>query len=322
MQDDAERAYRTAIALDPSHIDAYTNLGILLTAQNRAGDAAACYCKVITLRPKHRDARKLLALAHCMLGDVAEAVRIFEDWLAEQPDDPIARHMLAACTGRNVPVRASDTFVETTFDGFAASFESKLHGCRTARRRWSAPCSRMPACAPAAFRCPRRRLRNGVVRADPRALRASARRCGFLGWHARAGEGEAAYDELIQAELTDHLRGQPAALDLIVSADALCYFGDLEGVFAAAAGALRANGWLVFTLELAVGREPDQGYRLELHGRYSHSRAYVEGALRGAGLCPYIADADLRMEAGARVAGLVVRASRADARAPHHAAPA
>ena len=65
---DAEAAYRTAIRLNPEHIDAYTNLGILLNGLKRTEEAAACYCKVITLRPKHREARKLLALAHCTLG--------------------------------------------------------------------------------------------------------------------------------------------------------------------------------------------------------------------------------------------------------------
>ena len=40
--------------------------------------------------------------------------------------DPIARHMLAACSGRDVPERASNGFIETTFDSFAASFEAKL----------------------------------------------------------------------------------------------------------------------------------------------------------------------------------------------------
>ena len=34
--------------------------------------------------------------------------------------------MLAACSGRDVPARASDAFVEKTFDSFAASFDSKL----------------------------------------------------------------------------------------------------------------------------------------------------------------------------------------------------
>ena len=34
--------------------------------------------------------------------------------------------MLAACSGRDVPARASDAFVEKTFDSFAASFDAKL----------------------------------------------------------------------------------------------------------------------------------------------------------------------------------------------------
>src|SRR6185436_3931783 len=75
---------------------------------------------------KHPEARRLLALAHCAIGEVDVAVRIFEEWLKEEPDHPIARHMIAACTGRDVPQRASDGFIEQTFDGFAGSFDSKL----------------------------------------------------------------------------------------------------------------------------------------------------------------------------------------------------
>jgi predicted TPR repeat methyltransferase len=107
-------------------VDAYTNVGILLNGQNRAKEASDCFCKAITLRPKHPGARRLLALAHCMIGEVDEAVKVLEEWLREDPGDPIAEHMLAACTSRDVPSRASNAFVEKTFDAFAASFEAKL----------------------------------------------------------------------------------------------------------------------------------------------------------------------------------------------------
>jgi Flp pilus assembly protein TadD len=62
---DAEASYRTAIELDAGHADAYTNLGILLNGLKRTDEAVACFCKAITLRPRHPDARRLLALAHC-----------------------------------------------------------------------------------------------------------------------------------------------------------------------------------------------------------------------------------------------------------------
>jgi predicted TPR repeat methyltransferase len=110
--------------------------------------------------------------------------------------------------------------------------------------------------------------------------------------------------------LTEYLRDNREAFDLIVSADALVYFGDLEGVIAACAGALRPNGLLVFTLEHALGVSAVADYRLELHGRYSHARAHVERLLALSGLHSRIIEAELRMEAGAPVPGLVVRAAK------------
>jgi len=308
---EAEAAYRTAIRLNPEHIDAYTNLGILLNGLKRTEEAAACYCKVITLRPKHREARKLLALAHSTLGEIGAAVKIFEEWLDEEPGDPIARHMLAACTGRDVPERASNGFVETTFDSFAASFESKL-----AKLSYRAP-ALVAAMLEDSGLAPSNQL-------DVLDAGCGTGLCGVLvapfarrlvgvdlseGMLAHAKEKNV-YHTLLKAELTGYLRDNSEAFDLIVSADTLVYFGDLEGAIAACARALRLNGLLVFTLEHAVGGSAAVDYRLELHGRYSHARAYVEQLLACSGLHAKIIQAELRMEAGAPVPGLVIRAAK------------
>jgi predicted TPR repeat methyltransferase len=316
---EAEAAYRAAIRLNPNHIDAYTNLGILLNALKRPEEAVTCFCKVILLRPKHREARKLLALAHCTLGEVDEAIRIFEEWLAEEPDDPIATHMLAACTGRGVPSRASDGFVAGTFDSFAASFESKLEKLLYRAPRLVGAMLEDSALQPS---------RNldvldagcGTGLCGPLVAPYARRLTGVdlsAGMLTQAKE-KSVYDELVRGELTTLLRERREAFDLIVSADTLCYFGALDEVAAAAAQALRPAGLFIFTVERELG-EPVFGYRLELHGRYSHSRAYVEGLLAGAGLAADIVEADLRMESGVPVPGLVVRASKPrDAAELHH----
>jgi predicted TPR repeat methyltransferase len=219
--------------------------------------------------------------------------------------------MLAACSGREVPARASDGFVERVFDSFAASFDSKL-----AKLSYRAPAlvaamleeSALPAtksldvldagcgtglCGPLVAAYARRLT--GVDLSSP--MLAQAKEKGV-------------YDELVKGELTSFLRRSPGAFDVIVSADTLVYFGALEEVVGAAAAALRPGGALIFTLESAADAEPAVTYRLETHGRYSHARRYVESVLECAGLTAACTEAELRLEAGAPVAGLVVRAER------------
>jgi predicted TPR repeat methyltransferase len=309
--DEAEAAYRAAIRLDPGHVDAYTNLGILLGALKRTEEAAACYCKVVTLQPKHREGRKLLALAYALQGESDKAEKVLAEWLADEPDNPVARHMLAACTGRDVPARASNGFVETTFDSFAASFEVKL-----ALLSYRAPALVAAALEDAGL-VQLRRLDVldagcGTGLCGPLVAPFARRLVGVdlsekMLAHARSKN---VYQELVKAELTDYLRANREAFDIIVSADTLVYFGELDSVVAAAAGALRPNGLLVFTLEHANGGTDAVAWRLEMHGRYSHGRAYVERLLASAGLQSHIVEAELRMESGVPVPGLVIRATR------------
>jgi predicted TPR repeat methyltransferase len=95
-------------------------------------------------------------------------------------------------------------------------------------------------------------------------------------------QGRDLYDALHRQELTAFMAERPDAFDVVVSADTLVYFGELEAAMRAAARTLKPGGWLCFTVEAL--EEGLDSYRLQPHGRYAHSRAYLETALKQAGL--------------------------------------
>ena len=65
----------------------------------------------------------------------------------------------------------------------------------------------------------------------------------------------------------------------------------------------------MFTVEELSGTAGKAGYSLSPNGRYRHSPDYLERVLGDAGLQSEILPAELRLEAGEPVAGLVVRAT-------------
>ena len=311
MTAEAEEAYRTAIRLNPDQAAAYHNLAILLSATHRIEEAVTCYCKALTLKPQYAEARRLLALAYCVIGEPHKAVIMCEEWLESEPDDPVARHTLAAVSGRDVPSRASDAYVQKTFDSFAASFEAKL-----AKLHYQAPALVVAALASTGLPAARALdvldagcgtgLCGLLVAPYARRLVGVDLSEGMLD-HARVKN---VYDELVRGELTAYLQDRHDAFDLIVTADTLVYFGALEEVAVAAAGALRSGGRLIFTVEEATESDAPSTYCMKPHGRFNHRAEYVERVLVKAGLKADIARAELRMEFGAPVAGLVVTATK------------
>jgi predicted TPR repeat methyltransferase len=307
----AEAAFRQAIAVDPDHAPAYHNLGLLLDESSRQEEALAVYQKALLLRPYDAVSHRRVGAMLGYLGRHEEAAAIYRRWLELEPDSAVARHMLASCSNDDVPARASDDCVRGTFETFAASFDEVLARLKyrapalvgDAVERWvGAPAAALDVldagvgtglCGPL-LRPYARRL-TGVDLSQPMLDRAAAR---------------GGYDLLEAGELTAYMQARSAAFDLVASADTFCYIGDLAPVAAAAAGATRAGGHLIFTVEHARS-QPAQGFQINPHGRYSHTEPYLRRTLADAGWIPLsIAEAHLRTEGGKPVDGLVVVARR------------
>ena len=316
--EEAAQAYRKAIESNPEHADAHNNMGNLLSSLGRAKEAVDYYCKVITLTPNHPESRKLLGIAYYTIGKIDEAADVFRKWVAEEPDNPVAQHMYAACSGTDVPARASDAYVQSTFDAFAGTFDAKL-GVLGYRAPQLVADAVARFCGPPAKALVVLDAGCGTGLCGPLIAPYASRLSGVDlsgGMLGRARE-RGVYDELIRAELTEYLRGQHQVFDAIISADTLVYFGALEPVIAAARGGLRSRGILAFTVEAAADDALEAGYRINPHGRYSHCRAYIEQALTAGGFGDVVIEpAILRNEGGSGVRGLVVGCRKLAAEEP------
>ena len=309
---ESEQAYRKAIEIKPDHAFSYNNLGITLKDQGKFDEAAIAYQKALSLVPDYAEAYHNLGHLLNALGRVDEAIVVYEEWSKQSPENPVAKHMLIACTGENVPGRASDDYVKKTFDSFSDKFDQVLEkldyrapqlvfdviqstlGDATDRLHiLDAGCG-TGLCA-AYFKPYAERLEG--VDLSPGML-------------SKARDLDL-YDELIAAELTAHLLVNPASYDLIISADTLCYFGALDEVLPAAARALHSGGRLVFTVEHMQPDDTSAGYRINVHGRYSHTKTYVSEMLSLAGFGEFSVNKDiLRNENKQPVIGLVFVATK------------
>lgn len=314
--EEARTAFTKATELAPDLAMAWFNLGVCLGRCKQPLEAASALHRALKIEPGHLRAYESLGLVLHRLGNYAEAAEVFREWLDHEPDNPFARHMLAATSGADAPSKAADEYVRQLFDDFAANFDENLTSLQyrapqlVAERlgreaAGGAPVDLLDAgcgtglCGPLV----RSRVRT-LVGVDLSAAMVEKAR-------ARGG-----YDELIVEELCAFMSSRPAAFDVVISADTLVYFGALEEPLRAAHACLRRGGLLIFTVE---HEDPDgdsgsggQPYRLETHGRYSHSEVYIGSALAAAGFGGIsIEKGVLRRERGSGVRGLIVLARAA-----------
>jgi predicted TPR repeat methyltransferase len=302
----AEFAFMRSTEIDPGLEEAWTNLNSLLSGQRDPDKAVARFFKVLESNPHQTRAYYSLGLMLQRMGRLDLAAEVYRRWHVADPGDPVARHMLAAHSPGAPPPRATEAYITKIFDDFADDFDQKLGlvqyagprlligaltqamGSRSVNATLDAGCG-TGLCGPLL-----RPLTATLAGVDlsPRML-AHARQRGL-------------YDQLHEAELVGFMTAHARLFDVVTCADTLEYFGNLADVMGAAAVTLQPGGVLGFTVE-AEGAGSDRDYRLQPHGRYSHSDSYVRRCVEQAGFdVASMSTQILRKEAGVDVPAHIV----------------
>lgn len=305
---EALAAFRSAVDLQPGESDFHANLGKVLIDLRQLASAEQSLRQALKIG-NTAAAFEGLGRALYQLGRPDEAIDIYRQWLAFEPENPIAQH-LAAVSSTAIPERASDSYVRNVFDEFADNFDTTLRGIgyrapelltaqiRTTLGADTAPMRILDAGCGTGLAAPLLRpLASQLIGVDL-----------SKGMLAKAQERQL-YDELVVAELCAFMHSRPAAFDLIFLTDTLIYFGALEEVFSIAYTALAPGGVLAFAVESRPESGPD--YQLELHGRYSHRPDYARRLVTDHGYSLLsLEDIVLRRELTVDVAGITLVARR------------
>lgn len=309
----AIHSFEQALALQPEFGPALIHLGNIYEAAGDKMSSSHYQCRAFVLPPLEGKSKQMLGISFYFLGRLQEAADNYRAWMDEEPHNPIAAHMYAACSQIEVPGRASDSYIEKHFDRYAETFNANLvdqlayRGPELIAQGLTAVTSGHKQydvldigcgtglCAPIV--APYARTLIGVDLSGKMLEQAQLR---------------GGYDQLVKQEITEYMLTRHAAFDLVLSADTLIYFGSLDQVFQAVVGALRPDGYFIFTVESLAASEPSTaGYELHPSGRYRHSAACVQQALSTSGMRVIsVTEAVLREEIRQPVAGMVFVAQR------------
>ena len=93
----AAEEYRRVLSEQPTHVEARSNLGVVLVHLGRYEEAIAAYKAALVAAPSNTAVRLNLALAHYKATQLEEALKEFTHVLAAVPDNLQARYLAADC---------------------------------------------------------------------------------------------------------------------------------------------------------------------------------------------------------------------------------
>jgi predicted TPR repeat methyltransferase len=279
--DEAQPAFERLLALQPQHAEAWFRLGQLQQRRGLLVEALASLDRALALAPGLAGAWTQRGSLLKDMGRPAEAASAFERAIELGADAELNRFFLASLGAQPSPATAPQAYVQALFDDYADGFDEHLVDVLgyQAHRQLVTPLAGLQA---RAFESALD-LGCGTGLCGP-LLRPIVRRLTGVDLSQAMLDQAAArgvYDQLVKADLAEHLQSTPERHDLVAAADVFIYVGELEAVFAGVARVLRPGGVFCFSVEQA---QDDRPVALTAQLRYAHSLPYLQALSQHHGL--------------------------------------
>ena len=278
----ARVSYSQVLNLVPEDVRGLASLARVCTCQLDFDEAIKFYKKAIEVDSQFVDGYVALGKIYTDLGIQGEACRYFRAAIALQPDNPTAKYFISSINPGREPSNSQLKYIEDLFDQYADTFEDELVNVLN----YQTP--------QVLYEVVSAILDDGVGELDILDLGCGTGLCGEL-FRDCAGEligidlssriiekarEKNVYDGLFVQDLKTALEREEQSQDIILAADVFVYSGALEHIFCSVVTVLRKGGLFAFSVE----HQDEDGYRLHLSGRYSHSLNYISACAEKAGM--------------------------------------
>jgi predicted TPR repeat methyltransferase len=268
------------------------------------GAAADLLRQTLDLAPEWAPAWFALGENMLKLGHADKAIEAFSQSAKHDPMDEFGAKLKLGSLGiKAASASASRAYIQTLFDQYADRFDSHLHGTL----HYRGPLLLKAAIARLELKSFAKVLDLGCgTGLAGEAFRPLAMYLSGVDLSPRMIEiahRKEIYDHLEIASIVDFLARQPnATANLILAADVLVYFGDLEEMFCLIGQCLAIGGYFAFTLQKFAG----SSYAIGTDMRFSHNESYVrETSAKFSLKLHCLEPAATRQEAGVEVPGLI-----------------
>lgn len=268
---------------EPNNIDALFHLGVVQSGLGKLEEAKTRYEHILTIDKTHANTHHNLATLLLHLNQPQQALRHYQEAFKLGPDNTTAKHMIAALSGKTLAEGAPLDYTRALFEQYAFNYDKHVKS----HLHYQVPTLMREALSPYTLNIknPWRALDMGCGTGLCAPLFTDI--VGHLTGidisenMIYVAKQQGGYHQLVVTDILSYLEYKFTEYDLILSADVMVYFGELDTVFKLMRQALKPNGLVCFSIEALTDEErakhsdyPD--FQLRLTGRYAHHPAYIQ----------------------------------------------
>ena len=314
--EDAQTAFNKAISIAPHDFWNWNYLSQALQKNGHEKEALEAAYRAVELS-KGEDFQHL-NLSYAIYEISSEkgkdiVLPIVSKWQKKYSKNPIVEQSVASLFHDRNHISCDPVYIEKVFDNFASEFDEILSSLSYSSPQRIAEIIKKNMCIDSTYKYKILDLGcgTGLCGKAIDSLFKKRELCGidlstFMLAEARH---KGVYNHLEKAEIKEYLSTAKTLYNIVISADVLTYFGQLEDMFLGVFSILLEGGFFVFSITQNI--EDEQDFFLHASGRFSHTKKYIETTLKNSGFHNIIfEDSFLRKEGEKDVLGWIIFAQK------------